>query len=556
MADGAVLRAVLTAVDRMTPVLKTVQRSVKQVNSAVQDSGHAGNVLRERIGVPVSIMAAVTTASLAASVKAFGEYGGAVTDAADKTQVAVDRLQELHYAGKKAGVETGTVDAALVKLNKNLGDAGAGKNKEFLALLDRLGIKIRDASGKVRNAADVMPELADAIQKNENVSVRTRMAMAAFGKAGADLLPMLKGGSEGLNEMAEQGRRVGYVLGAETIKRADDLDNQIEDLGDSIVGMTRSVSSQLAPVLGPLLNRFAEWIQKNRQLIATKVETMVTRLATSLQKINWTAVGQGIERFWQGVEKAVSWMGGWDNALIAFVALANASVIAAVFEIVGAFWKLGAALLANDITLKAMSVSFGWLRVKAMGALVAMSIQAPIAATGMVVLGGAVKVAAGYLGSFAALATAAFIGWEIGKLINDKINEIVKETTGRGSLGELVYDKTHADTPSGPISLAEINKVRAQSGKRQMSQAELDWVRGGKKGANPAQAGAAAKPAGPALYGPNGKAQPTKADLKGELVVKIEGAPPGTKVDAGKTNQPGVKVKTDVGYRSGTAGIR
>jgi len=38
--------------------------------------------------------------------------------------------------------------------------------------------------------------------------------------------------------------------------------------------------------------------------------------------------------------------------------------------------------------------------------------------------------------------------------------------------------------------------------------------------------------------------------LNGQMVVSFEGAPPGMKVTSGKTNQPGVAMEADVGYRS------
>lgn len=52
----------------------------------------------------------------------------------------------------------------------------------------------------------------------------------------------------------------------------------------------------------------------------------------------------------------------------------------------------------------------------------------------------------------------------------------------------------------------------------------------------------------PALTGQAG--QQAKAQLDGELVVRFEGAPPGTRVQQPKTNQPGLSVTPQVGYRS------
>jgi len=41
-----------------------------------------------------------------------------------------------------------------------------------------------------------------------------------------------------------------------------------------------------------------------------------------------------------------------------------------------------------------------------------------------------------------------------------------------------------------------------------------------------------------------------RQNLNGEMVVRFENTPPGTRVESGKTNQPGVAMEADVGYRS------
>ena len=42
----------------------------------------------------------------------------------------------------------------------------------------------------------------------------------------------------------------------------------------------------------------------------------------------------------------------------------------------------------------------------------------------------------------------------------------------------------------------------------------------------------------------------SKASLDGQLTVSFIGAPPGTRVDEMRTNQPGLRVKQEVGMRS------
>jgi hypothetical protein len=67
----------------------------------------------------------------------------------------------------------------------------------------------------------------------------------------------------------------------------------------------------------------------------------------------------------------------------------------------------------------------------------------------------------------------------------------------------------------------------------------------------PAAAGPTAAPLGSPLAARGALAGPQQpARLNGELRVRFEGAPEGMRVDPGKTNQPGLAVNPDVGYRS------
>jgi hypothetical protein len=64
-------------------------------------------------------------------------------------------------------------------------NAATGGNAELAAAFRRMGIALRDANGKIRTSASVLPELADAFAANENPALRARMATLLFGRGGA-----------------------------------------------------------------------------------------------------------------------------------------------------------------------------------------------------------------------------------------------------------------------------------------------------------------------------------------------------------------------------------
>ncbi len=522
--DNFQLKAIITAVDKITPVLKGVQRAVKGTRKNLKDLGSAGSDLATRLGIPLALLGGASVAGLTRAVGGFMELGSAINDTSAKIGINAEKLQELQYAGKLAGVMPETLTGGLTKLNKGLGEAAAGKNEELAKLLRRLGISLRDTNGQVRSAADIIPQLADAIARNENPAVRARMAVAAFGKSGQDLIPMLKDGSEGLANAANEAERLGIILSADKVKSADDLGDSFDKLKMSVQGLGMNIGATLAPVIMPLLESLREWIIANRELITQRVEAVVISIATALQNIDWVGFATGIQGFIKSIDYAAEALGGWINLLLGLVVIANAGVIAAILDIGAALYRMIPILYA---AAKAVAM---------------FAIANPVLA-GVAVAAGLVAYAAfkiyqnweGIAGWFANL-------WEsIKGLFNDGVQFLTDAFLNWTPLGLIIKNwepivgwfASLWDRVRGFIEpiLNGVNAVTGFFGSGAAAQRQPLATTG-------------------ALQAAAGQTK-----LNGEMVVRFDGAPPGMRVEPGKTNQTGVSFNPDVGYRSSALGM-
>ncbi len=83
---------------------------------------------------------------------------------------------------------------------------GDGPAKVFNAL----GVSVTDANGRLREGNAVFADLADRFSRMEDGSTKTALAIQIFGESGADLIPLLNAGADGLARMADEsdpGRR-------------------------------------------------------------------------------------------------------------------------------------------------------------------------------------------------------------------------------------------------------------------------------------------------------------------------------------------------------------
>ena len=237
------LRALFIASDRVSPEISRIRESFKgleqqldkaqfkQLKASLREIEEQGRSLGSKLGTAFAAMGtAVAGASIgiAASVHsatlAFVDYGGAIDDAVNRSGVAAEDFQRLAFAAQMSGSSAETMERALTKLNQNMAAAASGSNKSLAELFDRLGISIRDVDGNVRNASDVMPELAKAFQQNENAALRTRMAMTLFGRSGVELIPMFadldthgQEAADGMDAWRKTAEQLGLVLSQDQV---------------------------------------------------------------------------------------------------------------------------------------------------------------------------------------------------------------------------------------------------------------------------------------------------------------------------------------------------
>lgn len=318
----------------------------KNVGTSVRDlAGHVSGLL----GPLSAVGAAASLAGLGKAISDFAEYGGHVDDVSTQIGVAAKKVQEWTYAAKLGGVEGDALTDSLARLNRNLADAAGGKNKDLSALMRKLGISAKDASGHLRGAEQIFPEIADALSRINDPVARAAVGNAFLGKSWADLMPVLKDGSAGLKAAGKEARELGIVLSDQEIANAAQLGDELDRLTTGARGLSLGIASQLMPTILPLLGQLTEWLKANRQIIATKIGDFVQRVAAAIKQIDWNKIAAGISSFASGIERVVDFIGGWQNALIALVVFLNGGLVAAILNVGASVIRLGVIFLTNPI---------------------------------------------------------------------------------------------------------------------------------------------------------------------------------------------------------------
>ena len=185
-----------------------------------------------------SLVPLATGAGLAAMAKGAIDAADNMNDLSQKTGVSVESLSKFQQAANASGTSIEGVGGAMIKLNKGLA-AGTGPAADALKAL---GISATDASGKLKTTDAVMLEVADKFKAMPDGAGKTALALQLFGKAGADMIPLLNGGSKAITDLSAT------MTGA-FAKGADSLNDKLAALQGKLLGLGVQIGTALMPML-------------------------------------------------------------------------------------------------------------------------------------------------------------------------------------------------------------------------------------------------------------------------------------------------------------------
>lgn len=217
---------------------------------------------------PMSAAAAGLLAGFAAIGKAAVDFGDDVGTTAQQLNISTDALQKWRYVAEQTDVPIQQFENGLRKIQAGLGSLTAGESTDPIAVaLSELGISAEQASkGMGANFEDIIGRLAGM----EDATMQAHYANEIFGaRMGANLIPMLNDGGEGLAALSAEFENFNYMA-ADDVAALDAFEDTMQKVK---YGFTTMVN-QMGVSLLPLMESFAAMLQEKVipavQIIADK----------------------------------------------------------------------------------------------------------------------------------------------------------------------------------------------------------------------------------------------------------------------------------------------
>ena len=223
-------------VERLGNSMQGVQGKVKNLGLAV---GGLSTALK-------GLGAVLAIGGLTAFVKGGLDLSDAMGKASTRTGVAAEELLAFQNAAKLADVDQKQLINGLAKLNINMVSAAEG-NQELNKRFQQLGIEVKNTDGSIRDTSEVFKELADRFKDMPNGAQKAAAAMTLFGKSGVQLITLLSGGSESLEEF-------GVKLGPNFAQRAEYFNDSVTKMGFRAQAFQLTLMDALLPALQGIVN--------------------------------------------------------------------------------------------------------------------------------------------------------------------------------------------------------------------------------------------------------------------------------------------------------------
>ena len=204
--------------------------------------------------------AAVTAAvvevekALISMTKESAAYADEILTQSAVTGLSTEALQEYQYAAELVDVSLDTLTSSQTKMIRSM-DAARRGSKEQAEAFDKLGISVQNADGTLRDAQDVFGDAIDALGAISNETERDAIAMTIFGRSARDLNPLIKAGSDGLRELAQEAHDVGYVMGEEALDALGAVDDQLQRMNRSGEALKNQIAVGMAPAVENLMKK-------------------------------------------------------------------------------------------------------------------------------------------------------------------------------------------------------------------------------------------------------------------------------------------------------------
>ena len=350
--SAAQTKAITAGFDQMAAASSRVQKQIKAdveeeeasllgLISTVHEGVESFNEFKASLSEIAEVyLAAFAVERVVDFAKEMGEAGEQTEHTAQRLGMATGQVQQLSAAFIEMGVAPDRGVQAMGRLDKAFAAAREGSKQQSEAFKE-LGVDITQNYTQAQLLGSVM----DGFKEMANGPQKTAVAMELLGRAGAQMIPFLNLGSQGLEEINERTAQYG-VVNEEAVEKAAQLGSAFNENKVAMQGFGNVMSDALAPAFTAVVQGvnglIAGFVQSYNQggIVKTMMDAITATFNVLGEIVN--VVGDVIGTFFSAMSgDANTGASALKAVQVAFILIGDAVAIfgaaaKAVFQSVGA----------------------------------------------------------------------------------------------------------------------------------------------------------------------------------------------------------------------------
>src|SRR5579884_692398 len=315
------------ATERAQIRIRAVDETRAAFGSIQRNLGGLADAARRVNGVLAGLGVALSAAGLAAMVRSALESADALNKLSQRVGITVEALSTLVPAAELSGVSAQTFETGLKKLATTMFEAATG-SEESARRLKALGVAFQNQDGTLCATDAVLLDLADRFQAMPDGAQKSALAVQLFGKSGAELIPFLNQGREGIAALTGEMEALGVQIGGDTAAQAEVFNDSLAKLRLAATSLANRVIEAFLPALNEMAGGMVESAKQGGTLraILDGVVLVLKTLALGAATVGKAFVALG-EAIGAGVAAAVEALRGNTAGAKAIIAELKGSLV-------------------------------------------------------------------------------------------------------------------------------------------------------------------------------------------------------------------------------------
>jgi hypothetical protein len=257
-------------------------KGLKDAEKSLNGFGTSFSSVAKRLAIPAAAIAGLT--ALAAGINKAIDAADNMGKASQKFGVPIEQLSALKFAADLADVSFESLGKGLGKLSKAILESAANPAGEAAKNFKALGVSVKDSSGNIKSTESIFSDIAAKFATMEDGAAKTALAIRLFGRAGADLIPLLNQGRTGIKLLTDEAKRLGIIITGETAAKAEEFNDTLKRIHTTQDALLLRMAEAFLPALQSLANAFLQAAQEGSGF-KDSLKTINARIITDIEDV-------------------------------------------------------------------------------------------------------------------------------------------------------------------------------------------------------------------------------------------------------------------------------